>query len=110
MLLPNALDAVLLYSTAPDGAVAENLARRLIEQKLAACVNIIPTMRSFYEWDGALQQANEVAMLIKTTRARYDDIQALFIAEHPYDTPCLLMLEIGCGNPEFLKWIQSQTR
>jgi periplasmic divalent cation tolerance protein len=101
-------DVVLLYSTAPNSDIASALAEKIITHKLAACVNILPEIHSIYRWNNEVQHSTEVAMILKTTRAQFEGIQAVFAHDHPYETPCLLMLEVSDGNPPFLAWVSQQ--
>ncbi len=103
-------DPILIYTTfaAPDEA--RRVGRALVEARLAACVNIFPGMTAIYEWQGALEEDGECAMLIKTRRG----LQAQVLDEakrlHPYDTPALLVIGIDAGGSDFLAWIVAQTQ
>ena len=97
-----------LYSTFPDAESAHSAARALIENKLAACVNVYPPMTSFYTWQGARQEEPEIAAFIKTRRALVDKAIAALTPIHPYTTPCFLVLPIEGGNPEYLAWAREQ--
>lgn len=100
---------VLIYATAPSREVADALARALLDARLAACVNMFDGMRSLYRWEGKIEQAEEVAMLIKTQAAHADAVQAHIAAEHPHDTPACLVLDVAGGLPDFLQWIAAST-
>ncbi len=100
---------VFVYSTFPDRAAAEKLGRALVEQKLAACVNIYPPMVSVYVWQEKLETADEVAVFIKTRRALVDRVIAAARSLHPYSVPCLLVLPIESGNADYLAWARAQT-
>lgn len=79
------MEQVLLVMTnLPDAASAHDLARRLVAQKLVACVNCLPGVRSVYRWQGAVEEADEVTLFMKTTQARYDQVQQAIQAAHPY--------------------------
>jgi len=99
----------LLYTTAPSRDIADALAASLVEKRLAACVNMLDGMRSVYRWEGKIEHAEEVAMLIKTTAAQVEPIKALLAAEHPYDTPACLVLAVTDGLPDYLQWIARET-
>ena len=101
---------VLIYSTAPSPDVASQLARGLVEARLAACVNMLPGMCSVYRFEGKLEEADEIALLIKTMSDKTDAVKAFLGDEHPYDTPCCVVLKIEDGLPEFLAWIVAETR
>ena len=85
---------LLVFSNVPDADSAKKLAKHLLEQRLAACVNISPAVHSLYRWQGELEEASEVTLHIKTTQARYAELEAAIKAAHPYDVPeiiaCLL--------------------
>ena len=102
-------DPVLIYTTFESLDDARTVGRSLVEARLAACVNIIPSMTSIYEWQGELQEAGEVVMLIKTRRGC--QAQALERAKelHPYDTPALLVIEPVDVDKDFAAWIAGQT-
>lgn len=102
-------DTVLLYITAPDMGCARDLGRSAVESGLAACANILPGMASIYRWQGALEEAEEVVLILKTRAEQAQALQDRIIALHPYDTPCVLVLPIAAGNPDFLAWIAEQT-
>ena len=100
----------LIYMTAPNDAEAGAMARVLVEERLAACVNIMGGMRSVYRWQGEIQEDNEIVLIAKT---RGDLVTALTekIKEiHSYDCPCVVSLPIDGGNREFLDWIDAETQ
>lgn len=98
-----------LYVTAGTHEEAEILAKTLVGERLAACANILGPMRSFYWWDGAVQEGQEVALVFKTRSTLVDEATQRIKALHSYDCPCVVALEIQGGNPDFLKWIVSET-
>ncbi len=97
----------LLYITVPDKSIATKIAKALLEEKLAACVNIFPFIESYYLWEGKLCENKEIPMLVKTTVALEDKLIARATELHPYKVPCIISLDITNGNPEFLKWIKN---
>ncbi|OGR38957.1 MAG: dihydroorotate dehydrogenase [Desulfovibrionales bacterium GWA2_65_9] len=101
--------ARLVYVTAPSLAEAESLARLAVTQRLAACANILPGMRSLYWWQGQLEQADEVVLLLKTTAALAGELTAVLAEAHSYDCPCVVVLPIEGGHPAFLDWIEAET-
>lgn len=103
-------ETLLVLTNVPDEAVAHALARRLVEHRLAACVNVMPAVRSVYHWQGAIEEAAEVTMLVKTTPARYAELEAEIRAGHPYEVPEIIALPIVAGLPAYLGWIASETR
>jgi periplasmic divalent cation tolerance protein len=100
---------VLVYSTFPDRASAEKMARALVEARLAACVNIFAPMTSIYEWEGKLEASAEFAVFIKTRHELADRAIAAARPLHPYTVPCFLVLPIASGNDDYLAWARGQT-
>ncbi|MFM1816376.1 MAG: hypothetical protein RLZ98_3071 [Pseudomonadota bacterium] len=100
---------VLVYSTYPSEAAAQDTARELLASRLAACVNLLPGMTSFYEWQGAFQQASEVVLLAKTRAGLAEAAMALVARSHPYDTPAILVLPAMTSAPGFTDWVLTQT-
>jgi periplasmic divalent cation tolerance protein len=96
--------------TCPDTDVAQKIASALVTEELAACVNILPNIRSVYRWDGALCNDEEVLLIIKTTSDRLEDLQQRVKALHPYDCPECIAMEITDGLPDYLNWVIAQTR
>ena len=94
-----------LYITAPDREQAESLGRFLVESRLAACVNILGGMNSLYWWAGEVQSDSEVVCIAKTTEALAEEATRQLVERHPYDTPCVVALDVSSGNPEFLQWV-----
>lgn len=99
----------LIYVTAPSGDEARRLGRALVEERLAACANIIPGIVSIYRWDGAMQEDDEVALILKTQDRLVDRLTKRVRALHPYQCPCVVALPIEGGNPAFLQWIVDET-
>jgi periplasmic divalent cation tolerance protein len=98
-------DFRLVLCTCPDQTVARDLARQLVEQRLAACVNLVPGLTSVYHWQGKLEQGTEVLLLIKTTAARYAALEKAIQARHPYELPEIIAVTLTDGLPAYLKWI-----
>ena len=97
----------LIYCTCPDMPVAQRIARHLIAEKLAACVNILPGVQSVYEWEGQIETAQEHLLLIKSPQRRYPEIEAAIKALHPYQLPEIIAVAIERGSDEYLTWIDS---
>jgi periplasmic divalent cation tolerance protein len=95
------------YITTASVHDAQNLSYRLLEAGVIACANILPTMTSIYRYQGKMESATEVVLLIKTTTARQQAITDLVRKHHPYKLPCLVFLPITGGLPEFLEWVKS---
>ena len=100
---------VLIYTTLEHVDDAKRIGCALVESKLAACVNIFPATVAIYEWQGELQEAGEVVMLIKTRKARLAEALARAKELHPYDTPALLVIEPSEVDGDFAAWITGQT-
>lgn len=101
---------ILVLTNLPDAAAAKAIARQLVERRLAACVNMLPQVQSIYQWNGAVEEANEITLLIKTTQGRYADLEALIKAAHPYDVPEIIAMPIVQGLPQYLDWIANETK
>lgn len=101
--------ALLVLTTMPDQESAAQLARELIESRLAACVNILSPCRSVYRWRDALQEDEEHPLIIKTTGARYADVEQFIRQSHPYELPEIVAVEVDRGLPAYLQWISSET-
>ncbi|WP_029005125.1 divalent-cation tolerance protein CutA [Azorhizobium doebereinerae] len=99
----------LVYATYPSLALAEAAGRRAVEARLAACANILPSMVSIYRWEGAVERAEEVVLLLKTTQALAPRVVEAVRAGHPYEMPAVLVLPVEGGNPAFLEWIAAET-
>lgn len=104
------MTALLVLTNLPDLAAAEALANALIEARLAACVNILAPCRSVYRWQGGVETASEVPLLIKTTEARYAALEAAIRASHPYDLPEVIAVPLNHGLPDYLAWLDTETR
>lgn len=107
--MPGADTVHLLLSTCPDAASAETIARALVGERLAACVTRLPGAVSLYEWQGELEQAEEVQLLIKTRGDRLPQAIARVRELHPYELPEALALPISAGLPAYLDWVRLQT-
>lgn len=100
---------LLVLSNVLDDATAHALARKLVEQRVAACVNILPPIRSVYQWRGAIEEAAEVTLLIKTTQLRYPELEAAIRNEHPYEVPEIIAVPVVAGLPAYLNWVGEET-
>ena len=103
-------DFVLVLTTLPASADAAGLAARLVEERLAACVNVLPPMESVYRWKARIERDTERQLVIKTAADRVDALSARIHALHPYDVPELLVLPILNGSASYLGWITDSTR
>ncbi|MDZ7751660.1 MAG: divalent-cation tolerance protein CutA [Gammaproteobacteria bacterium] len=100
----------IVLCTGPDEATARRLAGMLVESRLAACVNIVPGVRSVYEWQGRIEDDEEVLMVIKTDGGRFDDLCERLTQAHPYDVPEILKLDVDGGLPAYLEWMANWLR
>jgi periplasmic divalent cation tolerance protein len=89
---------------------AERIARALVEQRLAACVNVVPGVMSIYRWKGAVEQEGEVLLVIKTIGERVEQLKARLLQLHPYELPEVVVIPIGGGHGAYLEWIAEQAR
>lgn len=101
--------ALLVLSTCADDAVAARIARALVDERLAACVNRIAGVASTYRWQGRIHDDNEVLLLIKTTRARFEALRMRLLELHPCDLPELIALDVAAGHAPYLEWIAAET-
>lgn len=103
------MDIRLVITNCPDEETANRIALAVVEAKLAACVNILPRVQSIYRWQGAVESAVEVPLLIKTTAAAYPALEAAIRESHPYDVPEIIALPITAGLPAYLNWLAAET-
>ena len=104
-----AVDALLVLCTCPDSASAAAVATALLEEKLAACVNRVPGIRSVYRWQDHVEKDDEVLLLIKTRPALYADVERTILQLHPYEVPEVIGLPVSVGSEAYLKWIGDVT-
>lgn len=102
-------DIVMVLSNLPDRDAAEKLARHLVEQRLAACVNILAPCRSVYRWQGQVEAADEIPVMIKTSVARYAELEAAIRAQHPYEVPEIIAVPVVQGLESYVQWVRAQT-
>ncbi|MDR2014839.1 MAG: divalent-cation tolerance protein CutA [Azoarcus sp.] len=98
-------EVLLVITTLPDQASANALAARLVEEHLAACVNILAPCGSVYRWQGVVETVSEIPLLIKTSRAGYPALEAAVRALHPYEIPELIALPVTHGLAAYLDWV-----
>ncbi len=99
-------ETILVFSTFPDADTARRIARVLVEEKLAACVNILPQVESIYRWKGAIETAAEVLALIKSTNWKYQLLEAKIRELHPYEVPEILSVRMEAGQLDYIRWIE----
>ena len=96
-------------NTCPDAETAERLARTLLDRKLAACINILPGVKSLYTWKGASESAEEFLLLIKTLSNAYQAVEQAILELHPYELPEIIAVPIAAGLPGYLAWVTENT-
>ncbi len=101
-------DVLLVLVTAPSAEVAADLARALVEARLAACGNVVPGLRSIYRWEGAVCDEPEVLLLLKTTRDRFEALKEEVLRRHPYQVPEVVALPVEAGSTAYLDWVRGQ--
>ena len=106
----NGQEVLVVITNVPDRATAERIAETLVTECVAACVNILAECASVYHWQGKLEHANEVPLLIKTTRAAYPQLEVELRKLHPYEVPEIIALPVSAGLPEYLNWVVTETR
>lgn len=102
-------DILLVLTNLPDADSAGRVARLLVEQRLAACVNLLAPCTSVYRWQGAVETATEQPLLIKTTRVAYLALQAALQEAHPYELPEIVAIPVQEGLPAYLAWVAAET-
>jgi periplasmic divalent cation tolerance protein len=102
-------DALVVLVTAPTADRAAELARVLVEERLAACGNVVPAIRSIYRWEGRLHDEAEALLVLKTTRARFEALRQRVCALHPYAVPEVLALSVDAGSAPYLAWLAGET-
>jgi len=104
------MNMLLVMTNLPDRTSAETLAAALIEERLAACVAILQPCRSVYRWKGTIESTDEIPLLIKTTEARYAELENVIRAQHPYAIPEIIALPVVAGLPGYLAWVAAETQ
>ena len=100
---------VLMYATFPDAKAAERIGAELVAARLAACVNVIPGMRSIYRWAGEIQRDQEVVAIVKTRTALAERVVGWIRVAHPYSNPAAVIVPVAGGSADFLAWIVAET-
>ena len=103
------MEPLLILTNLPDVASAENLAHVLVDGRAAACVNVLTPCHSIYRWQGKVEKAEEIPLLIKTTTVNYARVEEIVRAHHPYDVPELIAIPITHGLPAYLAWLATET-
>lgn len=108
--MPPSTDIFLVITTVPNIATAHSLAEKLVNERAAACVNIMAPCISTYLWQGKLETAEEHTLLIKTSRSRYQRLEELIQEAHPYELPEIIAIPVEQGLPAYLAWVAAETK
>ena len=100
---------IAVLTNLPDSESAFNLAREVVHLRLAACANVLSPATSFYRWEGRAEEAREVPVLMKSTQARYPDLELAIKRLHPYSVPEIVAWPVERGSPEYLAWVEQET-
>ena len=103
--IPPDCAAVLVYATFPSEPLAVNIGRQMVEARLAGCINVLPGMTSVYVWEGKTETSSEVVLIAKMPANAAERAVAFIKANHPYDTPAILVLPVAGGSAEYLAWL-----
>ena len=103
-------DVIVVFITAPSREVAHQIANGLLEQKLAACVNVVPAVQSIYSWQGAVQSDDEVLLIVKSRAALFEEKLLPAVQDmHPYEVPEIIALPVIMGSKSYLDWVEVET-
>ena len=103
-------DALLVFTTLPSADKAAELAKVLVEERLAACANLLPAIRSIYRWQGKLKDENEVLVLLKTRAEHLERLKLRILELHPYEVPEVLAVPVEAGYQPYLDWLAGETK
>jgi periplasmic divalent cation tolerance protein len=103
-------DVLAVLVTVPGEEVALKMGRVLVEERLAACVNLIPGVRSLYWWEGRVAEDAELLLVLKTTRGRLDALRERVLALHPYQVPEVVALPVEAGSAAYLEWVRASVK
>jgi len=103
--MPSPEEVVVVFSTFPTADKAAEVARILVEEQLVACANIVPTVRSIYRWQAAVQDDSEALAIFKTSRDRFNDLERRLVQLHPYELPEVIALPLIAGHAPYLAWV-----
>ncbi|MFZ9847903.1 MAG: divalent-cation tolerance protein CutA [Flavobacteriales bacterium] len=101
---------VIAYIVFANKDEATHIAKAIVEEKLAACANILPAVESFYMWQGKVQNCNEVVLVAKTEKTKFELLQKKVTALHSYELPCIVALPIEMGEAKYLQWISNELK
>ena len=100
-----ARQVLVVLVTCPSAAVGRRISRRLVQQRLAACVNLVPQIESIYRWQGKVEQGREALLIMKTSAKRFAALQAAILRLHPYESPEIIAWPLSKGVPAYLRWV-----
>ncbi len=103
-------DVILVLCACPDAEKAASIARTLVEERLAACGNVVPGLRSIYRWQGRVHDEPEALLLLKSTRGAFEALRARVVALHGYEVPEVIALPIEAGHAPYLAWVAGEVR
>jgi periplasmic divalent cation tolerance protein len=103
-------EVLLILSTFPDLATARRISRQLVEERFAACANILPQVESIYWWQGKVEDGNEILVLFKTSADRFPALETTLRQLHPYEVPEIIAVQLSQGLPEYLDWVATSCR
>ncbi|HMK56929.1 MAG TPA: divalent-cation tolerance protein CutA [Dissulfurispiraceae bacterium] len=103
------MEALIVYITAPHEEEAARIARTLVEERLAGCVNIVKDIRSIYSWQGKIEDEKEVLLIVKTRPQLFQAVSARVQELHSYSVPEVIAMPVVCGSEEYLKWLNETT-
>jgi len=103
-------DALLVFTTLPSADKAAELAKALVDERLAACANLLPAVRSIYRWQGKVQDENEVLVLLKTRAEHLERLKLRILELHPYELPEVLAVPVEAGYQPYLDWLAGETK
>jgi len=103
------VDVIIILVTVPNNESAAKISKSLVDRKLAACVNTIPGITSYFRWQDKLNIENEILLLIKTVKSNFDKVRMAVELIHPYDLPEIIALPVSDGSQAYLKWIENET-
>jgi periplasmic divalent cation tolerance protein len=103
-------EILLALSTFPDAEIAHRISNQLVDERFAACANILPAVESVYRWKEKIESGNETLVFFKVSEDRRSAFQDKLRSLHPYDVPEIIFLEVGSGLPEYLQWVRENCR
>ncbi len=101
---------ILVITTVPDAEKGEEIAKKIVEERLSACVTVVPARASFYWWEGKIEKESECILFIKTKSSLYNELEKTLLSIHPYSVPEIISLPISKGFEKYLDWIKKETK